>query len=65
MVSRIFDPKVTDWSNRNAVSVEKMSQAFQVGASTAKQAGLSIDEYVSLVGTASSATQRSGSEINW
>ncbi len=51
-------------SNQNATSVSKMSDAMKVGASVFNAAGLSIDETIALIGTATASTQRSGSEIS-
>jgi TP901 family phage tail tape measure protein len=50
-------------ANQNATEVKDMAAAWEVSASTAKMAGLSIDQYNALIGTAQSTTQRSGSEI--
>jgi TP901 family phage tail tape measure protein len=55
--------KFNEIANKNATEVSSLSEAWKVSAATAKLAGLSIDEYTALVGTAQSVTQRSGSEI--
>jgi TP901 family phage tail tape measure protein len=55
--------KFNEIANQNATEVSQLAEAWKVSAATAKQAGLSIDEYTALVGTAQSVTQRSGSEI--
>jgi TP901 family phage tail tape measure protein len=55
--------KFNEIANKNATEVSQLAEAWKVSAATAKQAGLSIDEYTALVGTAQSVTQRSGAEI--
>lgn len=50
-------------SNNNATTVSKMSEAIKASATVAQTAGFSFDEYISLVGAATTATQREGSEI--
>lgn len=50
-------------SNNNATTIEKMSEAIKVSASVAQVAGFSFDEYMSIIGSATAATQREGSEI--
>lgn len=56
--------KFNNISNKNATTIEKMSDAMKVGASVFHSAGLSIDETIALIGTATASTQRSGSEIS-
>jgi TP901 family phage tail tape measure protein len=56
--------KFNNVSNLNATSIDKMSEAMKVGASVFNAAGLSIDETIALIGTATASTQRSGSEIS-
>jgi len=55
--------KMNEVANQNATEINDLSEALKVSAATAKQAGLTMDQYIALVGTASSVTQRSGSEI--
>jgi TP901 family phage tail tape measure protein len=55
--------KINHVANNNATSVAKMAEGISVSASIMNQAGVSIDEFISLVGTATAVTQRSGSEI--
>lgn len=50
-------------SNNNATTIEKMSEAIKVSSSVAQVAGFSFDEYMSIIGAATTATQREGSEI--
>lgn len=50
-------------SNNNATTITKMSEAIKVSASTAGAAGLTFNEYIALVGTATAVTQREGSQI--
>lgn len=50
-------------SNNNATTITKMSEAIKVSASTATAAGLSFNQYIALIGTASAVTQREGSQI--
>ncbi|MFA5559995.1 MAG: phage tail tape measure protein, partial [Methanofastidiosum sp.] len=56
--------KFNNISNKNATTVEKMSEAMKVGASVFHSAGMSIDETVAIVGTATASTQRAGTEIS-
>ncbi len=56
--------KFNNISNRNATTVAKMSDAMKVGASVFHSAGMTIDETIAIIGTATAATQRSGSEIS-
>lgn len=58
---RVVD-MLNEVSNRNPTSVQKMAEGISVAANVFKQAGFSIEEFIALVGTATSATQRSGSE---
>ncbi len=55
--------KFNNVSNRNATTVTKLSEAMKVGASVFHSAGMSMDETVAIIGTATSSTQRAGSEI--
>jgi TP901 family phage tail tape measure protein len=50
-------------SNNNATTVGKMSDAIKMAANVADTAGFSIDEFIAIIGTATAATQREGSEI--
>lgn len=50
-------------SNNNATTIGKMSEAIKVSSSVAQVAGFSFDEYMSIIGAATTATQREGSEI--
>jgi TP901 family phage tail tape measure protein len=54
---------VNNVSNNNATSVAKMAEGISVSASIFAQAGVEIEDFVALMGTATSITQRSGSEI--
>ncbi|HHX70069.1 MAG TPA: phage tail tape measure protein, partial [Gallicola sp.] len=56
--------KFNNISNKNATTVTKMSDAMKVGASVFHSAGMSIDETVAIIGTATASTQRAGSEIS-
>ena len=55
--------KFNNVSNKNATTVTKLSEAMKVGASVFHSAGMSMDETVAIIGTATSSTQRAGSEI--
>jgi TP901 family phage tail tape measure protein len=50
-------------ANNNATSIEKLSEAIKVSASTANNAKLSLDEYFALIGTTTSTTQKAGNEV--
>lgn len=50
-------------SNKNPTSVAKMADGIKVAASVFEQAGFNINEFIALVGTATSSTQRSGAEM--
>ncbi|MDD4157584.1 MAG: phage tail tape measure protein, partial [Candidatus Cloacimonetes bacterium] len=50
-------------ANRNPTDIAKMSEGIKVAASIFQQAGFEIEEFISLIGTATSVTQRSGTEI--
>jgi TP901 family phage tail tape measure protein len=51
-------------SNKNPTSVAKMADGIKVAASVFSTAGVELNEFISLVGTATSATQLSGSQIS-
>jgi len=61
-LTKVID-KLNIVSNQNPTSVAKMADGIKVAASVFEQAGFSIDEFIALVGTATSATQRSGAEM--
>ena len=61
-LTKVID-KLNKVSNQNPTSVAKMADGIKVGFSVFEQAGFSIDEFIALVGTATSATQRSGAEM--
>lgn len=50
-------------SNNNATTIGKMSDAIKMSANVADTAGFSIDQFIAIIGTATAATQREGSEI--
>jgi hypothetical protein len=56
--------KFNNISNKNATNIDKLSEAMKVGASVFHSAGMSIDETIAIIGTATASTQRAGSEIN-
>ncbi len=56
--------KFNNISNKNATNVNKLSEAMKVGASVFNAAGLSMDETIALIGTATASTQRAGTEIS-
>jgi TP901 family phage tail tape measure protein len=56
--------KFNNISNLNATNIEKLSEAMKVGASVFNAAGMSIDETIAIIGTATATTQRAGSEIS-
>jgi TP901 family phage tail tape measure protein len=62
-LTKVID-QVNIVSNNNATSVEKMAEGMTVAASIFNQAGVPIEDFIALVGTATAVTQRSGSEIS-
>ena len=56
--------KFNNISNLNATNIDKLSEAMKVGASVFNAAGMSIDETIAIIGTATASTQRAGSEIS-
>jgi len=56
--------KFNNISNLNATNVNKLSEAMKVGASVFNAAGMSLDETIAIIGTATASTQRAGSEIS-
>ncbi|MFA7157387.1 MAG: phage tail tape measure protein [Bacilli bacterium] len=56
--------KFNNISNLNATNINKLSEAMKVGASVFNAAGMSLDETVAIIGTATASTQRAGSEIS-
>lgn len=56
--------KFNNISNLNATNINKLSEAMKVGASVFNAAGMSIDETIAIIGTATASTQRAGSEIS-
>ena len=56
--------KFNNISNKNATDINKLSEAMKVGASVFHSAGMSMDETIAIIGTATASTQRAGSEIN-
>lgn len=56
--------KFNNISNKNATDINKLAEAMKVGASVFHSAGMSMDETIAIIGTATASTQRAGSEIN-
>ena len=59
---RILDG-LNEVTNRNAVDMDALTEAITVGGSVFAEAGESAQTFTALVGTAVSATQRSGGEV--
>lgn len=55
--------KMDNIANKNATTVQNVSDGMRNFASTAKLAGLSLDETIALIGTGTTVLQKSGSEI--
>ncbi len=55
--------KVTERSNRNPVRLQDLAEGMQVAGGVFNQAGLTVQEYTGIVGTAVAKTQRSGNEM--
>jgi len=56
--------KMDNVANKNAVSVKKISDGIKNFGSTAKIAGLDLDQTIALIGTGAATLQKSGAEIS-
>lgn len=60
-LSTVLD-KANAVENNFATSIEKIAEGFPIVASTASQAGLSVEETIALLGTITSVTQETGTK---